>query len=328
MRRIKEHPELLLDIIPGKHTAKNRLREKLRQNQEQNRKEFVHKYNLKNSRSPESSIQNYRPGTSGTNFQNESKENLDLSSNVDHYAPSSATHYSQKSNHSQKSQKIKSIIINHQMQNMTKEKILKLSDKELTKFMKEYSSCQNRDNLHWPPGQLSSPGGYYHGYKHDKGKVKSKAIKMASDLFSYYYMPSNRKAKNSSFSIRQPQDSFFKEWKRQPGIHSLLMDQTREVALEDTGTNIKIITDIKNPNKLHEPQNIDYISTFAIGTSKASRDFRGSLPTLPENVPNRATNKSMPRLNSGAYPVAASHYKQRKRRLDINKISSNLHKKD
>lgn len=64
MQKLKQHPELLFEIIPSsKQSASNRLREKLRENQKEIKQAFLARHNLENSQSPGSSCGKYRPST-------------------------------------------------------------------------------------------------------------------------------------------------------------------------------------------------------------------------------------------------------------------------
>lgn len=93
MKKLKQNPELLFEIIPSSRQSINRrrLRERLRRNNEERKKIFMVKHQIENSNSPANSSCYHRPDTSGSlqRLYN-SKENLDL----DHNPPSSTTHYS------------------------------------------------------------------------------------------------------------------------------------------------------------------------------------------------------------------------------------------
>ena len=338
LKRLKENPDLLLDIIPnskGKLLNKQRLRDKLKQSQESMKQAFIHKHRINQNDSPSYSAGGYRPSTVGTNvYRNAtSKENLDLISNVDHNPPSSVTHYSYKVcgnvyPPSTKSFNPKRKLINQQLANLTKDKILKASDEELNRYMRNMSSVQSNQKgyLAWFPQDVVSPINATQIYKKGrKYKPQNNAIQLASDIFSYYKYPAKIKSKNNSFSVNQPESSFFKDRKRLSAVHAVIPEQIREVQLEDSLANIKVVADSKGDNLLTPNHMNDYSSEVARFSmlNNPSILAQGNLPSLHENL--RGTIKSMPRLSHGAIPVAGQ-FRQRKRRLDINKLTSNLHK--
>lgn len=138
----------------------------------------------------------------------------------------------------------------------------------------------------------------------------------------------SQKPKSSSFSMKQQEGNFFQDRKRKSTAHVVVVpNPMREVQMEDAIQNIKIIADAKEEQYFNDINRSDYATeqTRFNFHNNMSTHLRGSLPSLPENIP-RFNNKSMPRLTKGPMPVAARHVSRRKHKLDINKISSNIHK--
>lgn len=180
------------------------------------------------------------------------------------------------------------------MTNLTKEQILKLGDEELQKLL----ANKRKD------GYLSFVPSKNQQIKIHKPKLQNHATRLAAELFSYYRPNSKAfprlhpyKASRHRLSSAHPDPSPHPD----PFIH--------QIAVEDSQTKIKII-----------PHSTDYISEEP---KHSMMNYAGSDETREENF-----NKSMPRLLKGRIPTSAQHYKRRRRKLDISKISSNLRKKD
>jgi hypothetical protein len=315
MKKLKKNPELLFEIIPSSTQSINRkkLREKLRRNNEERKKIFLVKHQIEGSNSPANSSCYHRPDTTGSLHRlYNSKENLDL----EHNPPSSTSHYSaivhnsgskililllcwcilgvKSQSNSSKFQKSKVNPITSNMINLTKEQILKLSDEELQKLL----ISKRRD------GYLSFVPCENQPIRIHKPKLQNHATRLAAELFSYY------RPNYKGFSCLHPSKPIRH---RLSSAHPDLLAQpdplTHQVALEDAQTKIKILS---HP--------IDYASEEP---KHSMVNCVGSDVTREPNL-----NKSMPRLLKARIPTSAQYYKQRRRKLDLNKISSHLSKKD
>jgi rRNA maturation protein Rpf1 len=313
--KLRENPKLLFEIIPGKKDMhKNNLREKIRENQEHYKKALIAKYQIDKINSPEN-IFKARPGTSGSYMSNENKDIMSL---VDQKPKSSATHYSNKSENrvqpnSVKVYKRKSSILGQYYEGLTKDKILKFSDIELSKYM------QGANN-----SKLSIPSTYnQYLRKGRKNKVQNQAIKLASDLFSYYRHPGNQKVSTNSFAIKDNQESFFNGRKRISTAKPITSSKIREFYTESSASNIRVIPESSSGNHPMAIVHNDYSSEIAnISNSdyqnhvpkayqmnismhnNISNGLSPVLPTLAEAIQKKGMNKSMPRLNQGKMPVA------------------------
>lgn len=212
--RLRDNPQLLLEIIPtSKHFGTNKLRERLKKSHDTLKKNLMRK--KKEFGGNISHSNKMRPGTSGTYMQlwNYSRENQDLIPNTNKPS-SSVTHYSQKSGafihpSLNKSGKTQSEMIEKSAGELTKERILQLSDAELTKYMEKVSKIRDNQSSYWSflPQNFSVPVNYSSNYsrRRRKAQIQCQATQLASNLFSYYKNPNNSKISNSSFSIRNPE---------------------------------------------------------------------------------------------------------------------------
>ena len=111
------------------------------------------------------------------------------------------------------------------------------------------------------------------------------------------------------------------------GVSDAINLQAREIQREDSNVHIKVIPESNplNNNPINEYSS-DYTNMSTDNNFKYN--VKGSLPTLSESVGKKLLNKSVPRLSHPGYPIVTKHPKVKKRRLNINKLASNLHKKD
>jgi len=234
---------------------------------------------------------------------------------------------------STKSYKSKPTVIDPNLSKMTKEQILKLSDSEISRYTKNSKKLSKSHHGYMPfmPDGFASPiASIQNMSKARKMNLQNHATRLAAELFSYYIKPQQGKSKKYSVSYKNSEASFFQNRKRLSSAHPGFRDQTREVYIEDAVNNIKIIAENKIDSRpLPNPMN-DYSSEYVKNSmeNNSSVIVKTNLPTLPEDTKTDKNNKSMPRLMKGRIPVPGSFNRQKRHKLDINKISSNLSKKD
>lgn len=189
--------------------------------------------------------------------------------------------------------------------------------------MKRIAKARNKHTMNWAfvPQNISSPSRLsQYSHKGRRLRHNGQATRLANDLFSYY----SHKGKSSSFTLAKSQHQ-----KIHPQSHKFSMSsdpikvRSRQYRRKDSDVKIKVIPDqdlSSHPN--------DYTSEFTnMSTDHHKIELKKSLPTLPEGAENKKNNRSAPRLSKLGFPIAG-RMKYRKRRLNINKIASNLHKKD
>jgi len=161
IERLRENPKILLDIIPtSKRLGNNKIKDRIKKNTEEVKKEFIIRKNTDSVN--KSAIIKMRPGTSGTHgpLGNISHENLDLISNIESKPASSFAQYidSQTQIHPS-STKNRIEVMNQSVAELTKERILKLSDTELSKYMEKVAKARNKQSSYWSffPQNYSTP---------------------------------------------------------------------------------------------------------------------------------------------------------------------------
>ena len=159
------------------------------------------KNQIQNSHSPGNAFA-YRPSTSSQyEYQIQNYyENADLNSSEERNQPSSATYYSSKMRAKFNPKSTKNTIVNsaflpQNLNYLTKEKILKLTDSEINEYIgRIHQSGRPIDSsgyLFLAHADMSSPMNYARFNKiSKKPKYQNNATKLASDLFSYYKQPS------------------------------------------------------------------------------------------------------------------------------------------
>lgn len=199
---------------------------------------------------------------------------------------------------------------------------MKLSDTELTKYMSRIAKARNKQNFYWPVAgkNFGTPVVFSRlSQKGRKGRVKGQATKLANDLFSYY----THKGKSSSFTLSKSQNN--EGISRKISINSdPIKVHQRDYRREDSETKSRILAERDGSNQNTNDYNSEYTN---LSTDNYKYKVKGSLPSLPESSGKKKYNKSVPRLSQLGFPIAG-RMKYRKRRLNINKIASNLHKKD
>lgn len=227
-----------------------------------------------NSQSPGSAFA-YRPSTcSQHEYQiHRYYENVDLNSSEERNQPSSATYYSSKMKSKLNPTSVKNTINNSafippNFTYLTKERILKLTDAEISEYIHK---IQNTSNLTESSGylfmqsqEISSPS-HLNCFKRvpKKSKYQNNATKLASDLFSYYKNPSKAKQKNNSFSLAKQKHSFFNERNKMSIPNVDKTDPIREVQKEDTINDVKVLAINPTPEIFGQNPVQDYNSEIA-----------------------------------------------------------------
>ncbi|CAI2374357.1 unnamed protein product [Moneuplotes crassus] len=310
IKKLKDNPKLLLDIIPSSNKAANtKLRERFKKSQEMSKNQYLINQKVLGAK--------IRPGTTGASMRvaNYTNENRDLIESFDQPESIGSTHYSQK-NHPIHPR------LDSSIRKLTREQILKLSDTELTKYMSRIAKARNKQNFYWPivHKNIETPAMFSRlSHKGRKGKVKGQATKLANDLFSYY----THKGKPSSFTLHKSQNNEGSNRKMSINSDPIKVHQ-REYRREDSDTKSRILGERDGSSHNNNDYNSEYTN---LSTDNYKYKIKGSLPSLPESSGTKKYNKSVPRLSQLGFPIAG-RMKYRKRKLNINKISSNLHKKD
>ena len=107
-------------------------------------------------------------------------------------------------------------------------------------------------------------------------------------------------------------------------------DHTKEIQKEDASNEMRVLAMNPTPEVCNKNWVQDYTSDIAKWSiqNNASSYAQGSLPSLPESIKKQVINKSMPRLNNEIIGTNSSGSRRRKRKMDINKLTANLNKKD
>lgn len=270
--KLKENPELLMQVIPT--NKKKVLQNNLMQSDYLANKSSVMKSQMQNNHSPGSAFA-FRPSTcSQHEYQvHQYYENMDLNSSEERNHPSTATYYSSKMRSkiyptSAKNTINKSAFIPANMNYLTKDKILKLSDTEISEYMHKFQNSSyltDSSGYLFMPGQEMSSPSHFVGFKRapKKSKYQNNATKLASELFSYYKNPSKVKQKNNSFSIAKQNHNFFNERNKMSIPRADGADVIREVQREDTGHDVKVLAINPTPEIFGQKPIQDYSSEVA-----------------------------------------------------------------
>lgn len=214
MDKIKANPELLFEIIPSskrKFIERKSIQKRLREDQEMQRKVLKIKNQIRTSHSPgeisKSAVsystesvpithisKKYRPFTSGR------RDIVKYKSGSRLIPPTKGSNNNQK-------------LISNYMSRLTKDKILRLTDEEIVKYMtdlRQFTTSsetthytmlkENRDHINFSStDRISSPQNSLKilGKQPKKG-VSNTATQLASNLFSYYRNSAKSKKSQNS----------------------------------------------------------------------------------------------------------------------------------